>query len=143
MSGFEKGEAGFQFKDVNEVLTPVETERYLKLLNNELGFAQLAVRRAREAELTAEHAYMEARTPLLLDEDCPQSDRNTGRVTQKTVDAWFAARIPSPYWALRGATVDRQNAVSYARQVQDQMEIARSLNSNAKTFYATYQGGGR
>ncbi|MEU8199543.1 hypothetical protein AB0C10_37740, partial [Microbispora amethystogenes] len=91
MSVFERGETGsFEFVDEGSVLTPVETEMFLKRLNNELGRAQLAVRKARRHELDCEQKYMTGRAPLLLHEDCPQVGRRAGEATQKQQDAWLA-----------------------------------------------------
>ena len=144
MSDFERGQTGsFEFQDEGAVLSPVETDLFLKRLNNELGMAQLRVRQARRKEIVAERAFMESRTPLLLDEDVPEVGRRAGQVTQKQQDAWFAARLPEEYWTLRSAQVERRNAVDYAIQVRDQMEIMRSLNKNASIHMETYRGGGR
>lgn len=140
---FQYTEGGYAFIDTAAVLTPDQTELFLKLLHNELGKAQLAVKRTRDAELDAEEAYMKARLPLLVDEDCPDADRRNGRVTQKQVDMWFAQRIPDEHQALRRAQVDRRNAVSYAGVVKDQVQVMRSLNSLAKVFYEEHRGGPR
>lgn len=133
----------FEFLSADVVLTPVDTDVFLRMLNNELGRSQLAVKRAREAELNAERTYMEARTRILLDEDAPEVGRRAGQVSQKEQDSWFAERIPAPFWALREARITRANAVDYAWQVKAQVELMRSLNVNAKAMYDTYRGGGR
>ncbi|MER6575767.1 hypothetical protein [Nonomuraea sp. NPDC001023] len=141
---FQKTEGGsFEFLSEDAVLTPADTDVFLRRLNNELGRSQLAVKRAREAELHAEYEYMTARAPLLLDPDCPEVGKRAGQVSQKTQDQWFAVRVPDEYWALRAATVERQNATDYAWQVKAQVELMRSLNVNAKAMYDTYRGGGR
>jgi hypothetical protein len=131
----------FEFLSADVVLTPADTDVFLKLLNNELGRAQLKVKRAREAELAAERAYLEARTVLLVDEEAPEVGRRAGQVSQQEQDAWFAERIPDPYWALREARIVRANAVDYAWQVKAQVELMRSLNVNAKAMYDSYRGG--
>ena len=132
-----KTESGFQFKSADEILSPIETDRYLKLLNNELGFAQLAVQRARQAELDAYQAYLAARKPLELEDDYPEGDR----VTEKVREQWVAARIPEPFWAWKQAALDRQNAVDYAWQVKTQSKLMQSINNNAKAAYDTFRGG--
>lgn len=143
MSVFARSEetGSFEFLSADVVLTPVDTDVFLKLLNNELGRSQLAVKRARIAELDAERAYLEARTELLVDEEPPEVGRRAGQVSQKEQDAWFAERIPAPYWALREARITRANAVDYAWQVKAQVELMRSLNVNAKAMYDSYRGG--
>ncbi|MFD9950848.1 hypothetical protein ACFWYW_19700, partial [Nonomuraea sp. NPDC059023] len=61
---FQKGASGsFEFLSEDAVLTPAATDMFLRRLNNELGLSQLAVKRAREAELQAEYNYMTARAP--------------------------------------------------------------------------------
>jgi hypothetical protein len=141
---FQKTESGsFEFLSEDVVLTPADTDVFLKRLNNELGRSQLAVKRAREAELQAEYAYMTARAPLLLDPDCPEVGKRAGQVSQKAQEQWFADRIPDEYWTLRAARVERQNATDYAWQVKAQVELMRSLNVNAKAMYDNYRGGGR
>lgn len=134
---------GFEFLDEGAVLSPVETDRFLRKLNNELAWAHLRVRQARAAELQREEQFARARVPLLLDDDVPKVGTRAGEVTKATQDQWFADRLPDPYWALRSARAARQNAIDYARVVADQVEIMRSLNSNAKTIYDTSTGVGR
>ncbi|GAA3417720.1 hypothetical protein [Streptosporangium vulgare] len=143
MSGFEKQEAGFQFIDAGAVLTPAETDLFLKLLNNELGSSQLAARKARRAELDAFKTYLKARKHHELDPDCPEAGRGAGQVTEKARELWFEARIPTEYWAWKDAVLARQEAVDYAWQVKAQIKLMQSINSNAKVGYETYRGGGR
>lgn len=143
MDVFQSSESGFQFISEDTILTPVDTDVYLRRLNNELGLSQLAVMKAREAELAAERAYLEARSQLILDEDPPEVGRRAGQVSQKTQDEWFAARISDEYWAMREAKVVRANAVDYAWQVKAQIDLMRSLNVNSRAIYDSYSGGGR
>lgn len=138
MSSFEKTEAGFQFRSADEVLSPVETDRYLKQLNNELGVAQLAAQRAREAELAAYKVYLTARKPLELEDDWPGE-----KATEKAREAWVAGRIPEEFWAYKRAFLARQTAVDYCWQVKAQVKIMQSLNNNAKAAFDSYRGGGR
>lgn len=143
MSNFEKAESGFVFHEPGEVLTPAETDRFLQMLSNELGFAGLAVRKARRIELDRFKDYSDARKEHELDPECPEVGRGVGQVTQKAEEAWFERRIPVPYWAWKNAVLERQSAAGYADQVSKQVEIMRSLNKNATEHFATYRGGGR
>lgn len=143
MTTFEKREGGFQFLEEDDVLTPPETDLFLRLLNNELVVAGKAVRAARRAELDAFMAYTAARKPHELDPDCPEVGSGAGKVTAKAEEAWFERRIPEPYWAWKNAVLERQNAAAYMTQVGKQVEIARSLNKNANDHFGTYRGGGR
>ncbi|MEU6725583.1 hypothetical protein ABZ917_17900 [Nonomuraea wenchangensis] len=136
---FQRTESGFEFLSEDVVLTPADTDVYLKRLNNELARAQLRLMRARDAEVEAEKAYLTARTVFLLEsgEEPPEVGRRAGQVSQKQQDEWFAVRISAPYWALREARVVRQNASDYVWQVKTQVEVMRSLNVNAKALYDT------
>ncbi|TYB69654.1 hypothetical protein FXF51_05700 [Nonomuraea sp. PA05] len=136
---FQRSEAGFQFISEDAVLTPADTDVYLKRLNNELARAQLNLMRARDAEVTAERAFLEARTAYLFatSEEPPEVGRKAGQVTQKQADEWYAVRISKEYWAFREAKVIRQNASDYVWQVKTQVEVMRSLNVNAKALYDT------
>lgn len=143
MTVFEKRDGGFQFIGEGEALTPPETDRYLRLLNNELAVAGRAYRAARRVELDRFREYSDARKPHELDPDCPEVGRGAGQVTAKAEEAWFERRIPDQYWAWKGAVLERQNAHAYMTQVGQQIEIMRSLNKNAAEYYGTYRGGGR
>jgi hypothetical protein len=138
VTAFEKTESGFQFRSADEVLSPPETDVFLKQLHNELGLAQLAVRKARRAELDAYQAYLTARKPLELEIDWPGE-----RATEKVREAWVAGRIPEVFWAYKDAALARQNAVDYAWQVKAQAKLMQSINNNAKAGFETYRGGGR
>lgn len=143
MTSFEKTEDGFQFIEEGDVLTPPETDRFLRLLNNELAVAGRACRDARNVELARFREYSQARKQHELDPDCPDVGRGGGQVTAKAEEAWFERRIPEPYWAWKEAVLSRQNAAAYMSQVSKQVEIMRSLNKNATEHFATYRGGPR
>lgn len=139
---FVKGEGGFQFVDLDEPMTPADTDRYLRRLNNELVISQLAVTRARGEEIDAQKMYAATRNPLLMDPSCPKVGSRAGQVSAKERDLWISARIPGAYWALEEAKLVRTNAVDYAWQVKTQAGLMQSLNNNAKAIYGT-PGSGR
>lgn len=128
-----------QILDEDAVLTPPEAEKYLKQVNNELGRAQLAVKRLRYRELDLERQYMEARTRLLFSPECPKVGRGEGCVTVDERDTWINSQIEE-YWPYRSAQVQTKNAEDYLKSVSKQASIAQSLNSNAREIYST---GGR
>lgn len=128
-----------QTLDEDAVLTPPEAEKYLKQVNNELGRAQLALKRLRYRELELERKYMEARTALLFSEDCPKVGRGEGCVTVEERDAWINSRIED-YWPYRSSQIQTKNADDYLKAVGKQASIAQSLNSNAREIYSS---GGR
>ncbi|MEV8639406.1 hypothetical protein AB0395_47920 [Streptosporangium sp. NPDC051023] len=135
-------ESGFRILDEDAVLTPVEADRYLKQVNNELGRAQIALRRLRYEELRLTKAYTEAKTVLLFSVDCPKVGRSEGQVTVDERDAWINAHIDC-YWQFASLQVQVKNAEDYLRTVGKQVSIAQTLNNNAKDAYNSYQGGGR
>lgn len=144
MSEFARGESGsYEFVDPDAVLTPVEAERFLKLLHNAISFATRDLRNARDAELEAFKNYLQARKPYELQEDCPEVGRGVGQVTEKTRELWFERRVPDQFWAYKDAVTARQNASEYARQLDKQVRIMQSLSSLAKLGYETYPRGGR
>lgn len=144
MSEFERGESGsYEFVDPDALLTPIQAERYLKLLHNAISFAVRDLRNARNAELEAFEAYLKARKPYEFEPDCPEVGRGVGQVTEKTRELWFEKRVPEKYWAYRRSVTDRQNASEYARQLDKQVRILQSLSSLAKIGYETYPRNGR
>lgn len=143
MSTFERRESGFEFVDKDAVLTPPQVERFLKDLHNEVGMAQLQLRRARTEEIDAFQAYVMARKPYELDPDCPEVGRGAGQVTAKVEEMWFERRIPEEFWRWKRAVLARQNATSYVYQVKKQTEIMQSINANCRTYYSSYTGGAR
>ena len=140
---FEKGESGFEFVDEDTILTPVQTERFLKQLHNEIGRAQLELRKARREEAEKFRLYLTARKPFEVEPDCPEVGRGVGQVTEKARELWFEARIPKQYWAWKEAVLIRQNAADYVWQVKKQTEIMQSINANNRLMYTTFPGGGR
>ncbi|WP_030506414.1 hypothetical protein [Microbispora rosea] len=144
MSAFERGESGsYEFVDPDAVLTPVEAERFLKLLHNAVSFATRDLRNARNEELQCFKAYLTARKPHELDPDCPEVGTGVGKVSAKVQELWFERRVPEEYWAWKSAVIVRQDAAEYARQLDKQVRILQSLSSLAKLGYETYPRGGR
>lgn len=137
---FDRGESGYVFLDKDAVLTPPQVERFLKDLHNEVGLAQLALRRARTEELRAYEAYVKARKPHELDPDCPEVGSGAGKVTAKAEEMWFERRIPEPFWRWKEAVLARQNATSYVYQIKKQTEIMQSINANCRTYYSSFGG---
>ncbi|ETK36175.1 hypothetical protein [Microbispora sp. ATCC PTA-5024] len=135
-ASFDRGETGgLEFIQEGEALTTVETEAFLKRLNNELVLSQLAIRRARTHAANCKKAYEMRRIPLLLSAECPPVGRGVGEVTVAERDAWINNRIMAEYQALNDAKIALENAIDYGWQVKDQVRIMQSLNNNAKEIY--------
>lgn len=122
-------QSGFQFRNPGEVLSPFETNAYLQMLTNEIGHAQLALRKARRVEVDAEEAYHRARAPHV--DDAPEAGTRAGQVSQRARDAWFADRLPDEFLALRRATAARQAAWDYMEAIKGQSMLMGSLNKTA------------
>lgn len=123
----------FEPIDLDATLTPHDVDRYLRKLYNELYFAERALRESRIKEIKALKAFSEAKQPLLLDPDCPDTTRSG--VTKTAQDEWFSSQIPDQYWAHQGAKVVRMNAQDYARRLDSQVKVLQSINSVVKQMY--------
>lgn len=123
----------FQPIDLDADLTPADVDRFLRALYNELYFAQRALREARSKEIRALKAYSDAKQPLKLDPDCPDTTRSG--VTKAAQEEWFCGQIPDLYWAHQGAKLVRQNAQDYAWRLKDQVKVLQSINSIVKQAY--------
>jgi len=137
---YSLNQSGFQFRAPGEVLSPFDTNAYLQLLINETGKAQLALRRARRAEVDAEEAYHRARAPLI--DDAPEVGTRAGQVSQRARDAWFADRLPDEFLALRRATAARQAAWDYMEAIKEQAMLMGSLNKTALAIETISTRGG-
>lgn len=138
---FARTESGYEFVNEDAILTPVQADRFLKRLHNEVGRSQLDLRKTRRTELDAYKAYIIARKPYELDPECPEVGRGVGRVTMETQELWFEARVHDEYWAWKNAVLARRDAEGYMWQVKQQAKLVQSINSNTRTYFDTDRGG--
>ncbi len=124
----------FEPIDPDIELSPIETDRLLRQILNELGLARLALRDARRKEAVADKAWQEKRIPLQLSTDCPQPSRGSG-ITAADRETWLINEASEAYWAYRGAEVVRKCAEDYLRTLREQVSVLQSLNANARTSY--------
>lgn len=123
----------FEPIDLDAALTPHDVDRFLRRLHNELYFAERALRESRYKEIRALRAYLEAKQPLLLDPDCPDTSRSS--VTKTVQEEWISSRLPEEYWAYQGAKVVRMNAQDYVKRLDSQVKVLQSINSIVKQMY--------
>ncbi|MCW2868716.1 hypothetical protein [Actinacidiphila oryziradicis] len=126
----------FTFLNPDEAMTPAEVDRHIKLLNNELARAQIALRRCRYKEIRDYKEFCEARTPLLLDPDCPVVSKSAG-VTKAQRDEWVQERTPNLWWTYQGAKVVRLTAEDYSKRLSEQVRLTQTLNASARQAYET------
>ena len=116
-----------------ETLTPVDIERRLRSLVNDLTRAQLALAQARDIEVDAKHALGRARRRALLSDKAPKVSR--GGATTAERDAWVDDQVADLYFAYDKATVARESAQDHLRVLRDQAEIVRSLGASVRQAY--------
>jgi hypothetical protein len=118
---------------VTESLTPVDVERRLRQLVNDLGRAQAALRQARDLEVDARHEYDRARRRALLSEKSPKVTRGGYTVAEQA--AWVDQECEDLKFAADKATVVREAAVDHLRVLLAQAEIVRSLGVSVRQAY--------
>jgi hypothetical protein len=116
-------------------LTPVEVERHLKVLFNELARAQGDLREARDSELDAKRSYELARARAVLSQECPKVSRKEGGATVDERDAWVTLQIADAEEIYAVASVARANTEDYLRMLRQQAEIIRSLGTSVRQAY--------
>lgn len=128
-----RSEEEFVPLDLDATLTPVDVDRYLRRIHNELAYAERDLRAARNSEVDADEQFAMAKQPLLLDPACPDPTRSG--VSKAAQEEWISARVPDPYWAFRRAKVSRMNAEDHARRLDGQIRVLQSINSLVKQMY--------
>lgn len=123
----------FEPLDLDAAFTPHDIDRFLRGLYNELYIAERALRESRYKEIQALRAYSEAKQPLLMDPDCPDTSRSG--VTKTAQEDWISGKIPDLYWAYQGAKVVRMNSQDYAKRLDSQVKVLQSINSVVKQMY--------
>jgi hypothetical protein len=121
--------------DPDENLTPAEAERILKVLYNELGLAQLELRRARDRELDAKKAYVSERKRLLWTRECPHVGRGSDDVTVDERDAWIDNKIPDEFWVYEVAQSQRADADDYMSMLRHQVKCVQSISATTRQAY--------
>lgn len=121
-----------------EALTPVEAERQVRYIYNQLTRAQAALREARDAEVAAKHIYERTRRRAILSGECPKVAR--GGYTTADRDAWVDEQCAQVREAYELAEVARKAAEEHLRTLYQQGTLAATL---AKSVGQAYAGAGR
>lgn len=114
-------------------LTPVAAERRLVWLDSEMTRAELQLRRTRDAEVDAKHAYEAARRQAGFDRDCPRVER--GGATVDVRKQWIDDRCADEQRAYDVAVAGREAAQDHHRTVRDQAMVAMALLRSVTTAY--------
>jgi hypothetical protein len=116
-----------------EPLTPLDIERRLKGLLNDLTRAQGSLAQARDLEVEAKHDLGRARRRALLSSQAPKVAR--GGYTTAERDAWVDQQVADLQFAYDRTVVTRESAQDHLRVLRDQAEIVRSLGASVRQAY--------
>lgn len=114
-------------------LTPVAAEQRLLQLDNAMTQAELHLRRARDAEVTAKHTYEAARRRASFDKDCPRVERGGATVDMRK--QWIEDRCADEGRDYDIKTAAREAAQDHHRTVRDQAMVAMALLRSVTTAY--------
>ena len=117
-----------------EALTPVQIERKLRQLVNDLGRTQVVLAEARDAEVDARHEFDRARRRALLSGECPG---HPGGWTVAEQTAWVEREgvereVEDLEFAARKATVIREAAQDRLWTLLAQAKIVRSIGASVR-----------
>lgn len=120
--------------DHYEPLSPVDIERKLRELVNNLASAYKELAEARDAEVHAKHAYEAEHRAALLDPARPRVER--GGMTTAERDAWVAERAAVKKQDYEIAEVVRKAAEDHLRVVRDQASVVQTLARSVQQAYS-------
>lgn len=118
---------------MDHALTPVAAERRLLQLDNEMSLAELALRRARDAEVAAKHVWEAAERRAGFDKDCPRVERGGATVDMRK--QWIEDRCAEEQRAHDIATAARQGAYDHLETVSKQAMVCMALLRSVTTAY--------
>ena len=114
-------------------LTPVQIERRLRSLINDLTLAQQMLADARDTEVNAKHSLNRERRKWLLSGQAPKVTR--GGFTTAERDAWVDDKVDSHQFIYDKAVITRESAQDHLRVLRDQAEVVRSLGASVRQAY--------
>lgn len=118
----------------DHALTPVAAEKRLVALDNEMTRAELDLRRARDAEVEAQHAYEAARRRAGFDKDCPRVERGGATVDMRK--QWIEDQCAEEGRTYDIKTAAREAAQDHHRTVRDQAMVAMALLRSVSVAYS-------
>ena len=113
--------------------TPASARDRIEKIGTELARASLALKRARDAEVEAEHTYEAQRRAWLLSTECPKVSRTGTTAAER--DAWVDSRCDETYFKFRVATATREAAKDSLAVCQTQAMLAMALLRSVDTAY--------
>jgi hypothetical protein len=123
-----------------EPLSPVDIERKLRALVNDLALAYKDLAEARDAEVHAKHEFESAHRSALLDPNRPRVER--GGLTTAERDAWVGERCSAQKWEYDVAEAVRKAAEDHLRVVRDQASLVQTLARSVHQAYSMAGTGG-
>lgn len=118
---------------MDHALTPVAAEQRLVALDTAMTQAELALRRARDAEVLAKHTYEAARRQASFDPNCPRVTRGGHTVDERK--QWIDNQCAAQQRDFDIKTAAREAAQDHHRTVRDQAMIAMALLRSVTTAY--------
>lgn len=119
--------------DYDDDLTPDKIVTKLRWLTNQLTLAQKILRDARDAEVTAKHAYKSAHRRALLSDERPRVER--GGTTTAERDAWVDEQAAELEQAFDIAEATRKAASDHLETLRDQAMIVMALSKSVQSAY--------
>lgn len=123
--------------------TPPSAEATLADLSGQMEQARQELRKARDAEVEAEHVYRSALRRALLSPECPKVGftREDGmRVTVAYRDAWAEDKAAREEHAWQLAKATRRAAADHLSTLKAQVSAQQSITSSVRE---SYRGTGR
>ncbi|WP_408895905.1 hypothetical protein ACJ5H2_13390 [Nocardioides sp. R1-1] len=108
-------------------LTLGQVAERLHGVHQDMAYAQLRLREARDAEVEAAATLRVARARAFLDPDCPKPKRGENGVTVADRDSWVDQRTHDEWLAAEVAEAHRKAAEDALRVSRDQASVVQSL----------------
>lgn len=121
-----------------EPWTPVQVERKLAELMNEVASAEIAMRKLLETEAEAKWAYERAHVIAATDPNCPIPSRSTG-VTVGERESWIRGMVQDEFKGLEYAQLNVQIQKRYTARLEQQCSLVQTMS---KMVLAAYQVAG-
>src|SRR5215469_15069893 len=113
--------------------TPPGAERVLQSLSDDAEVARVALRKARDAEVDAQHAYKAAKRRALLSPECPKVRRDECTVAER--DAWAEEQAAGEEIAYEVAKAARQAASDHLHTLRAQISAQQSITKSVGDYY--------
>lgn len=114
--------------------TPARARERVQKTGTRLAVAALELKRARDAEVEAEHVYEARKRALLLSPECPRVTRSAMTAAER--DAWVEDRADEEHFKFRVATAIREAAKDNLAICQTQAMLAMALLRSVDAAYA-------